>query len=218
MLFAAFVVLPVVMALGFVAAVTLTSGKQAGLVAGASALAWLGLTGGLAHAGLLAHFDPPRLPVFLVAIVGLLIWASRSAWGRALQGLPLGVLVGFQAFRVLVELGIHQAAMDGIAPVEMSWSGWNFDIVTGVTALLLAPFAHRLPTWALHAWNLGCLGLVLVVVGTGILSMPTPFQQILTTPSNTWIADFPFVWLPTVHVPLAWLGHLLLFQRLRSAS
>ena len=118
----------------------------------------------------------------------------------------------------MVELGIHEAGAQDIAPIEMSWSGWNFDIVSGVTALLLAPVAHRTPVWVLHAWNLLCLGLVMSVVTIAVLSMPTPFQLIATDPPNTWIATFPYVWLPTVHVTLAWLGHIVLFRKLRASG
>jgi hypothetical protein len=35
-------------------------------------------------------------------------------------------------------------------------------------------------------------------------------------PANTFIAQFPYIWLPTVLVPTAWAGHLLLFRRLQS--
>lgn len=215
MLFLTFQVLPVLMAVGFVVAVAVSSGTRNAVIAAVFSLVWLGGTALLAHNGVLADFDPPRLPLLLLVILAMLVWASRSGWGSGLQSLPLGLLVGFQGFRILVELGIHQAAVDGIAPVEMSWSGWNLDILTGVSAVLLAPFATRVPVWVLHVWNFACLGLLFVVVGTGILSMPTPFQQIVTDPPNTWIASFPYVWLPCVHVALAWLGHLLLFQRLR---
>jgi hypothetical protein len=215
MLFFVFCVLPVLMAFGFVIALGRTSGSAVAIRGGLLVALWLGATGGLAAAGVLDHFDPPRLPPLLFVIVGWLIWAWRSDWGDGLTRLPLKLLVGFQAFRIPVELGIHDAATRGVAPMEMSWSGWNYDIVTGVTALLIAPFVLRLPTWALHAWNAMGLALVLWVVVVGVVSMPTPFQLIETQTENTWIATFPFIWLPCVHVALAWLGHLLLFKRLR---
>lgn len=214
----AFQILPLVMAGLFVAAVSHTSGRRAGGIAAIATVAWLGLTGGLAAAGVLDHFEPPRLPVLLVVMVGFLIWASRSRWGRALRRLPLSVLIGFQAFRIVVELGIHEAASQGVAPMEMSWSGWNFDVLSGLSAVVVAPLATRLPTWTLKAWNLVAFGLVLSVVVVGILSMPTPFRVIATDPPNTWIATFPYVWLPTIHVTMAWLGHLVLFQRLRAGG
>ncbi len=180
------------------------------------AAAWAALTGGLAAAGLLAHFDPPRpLPLLLLALAGVVWFVRSDDWGGRLARLPLALIVGFQGFRILVEFVIHRAAMEGVAPVEMSWSGHNFDVLTGLTACALIPFAERLPAPVLHAWNVLGLALLGAVVGTGMLSMPGPFQQIATDPANVWIGHFPFIWLPTILVVVALIGHGVLFRRLR---
>ena len=214
LLFAGFVGLPILMAAVFLVAARRVRGNVIGLTV--MLVAWLGLSAGLAAGGHLAHFDPPRpLPLFLAGIAGVVVLA-RSPLGTRLAALPLGWLVGFQAFRIAVELLIHRAAMEGIAPKEMSWDGYNLDIVTGLTALALAPLADRLPRAALHAWNLLGLGLLLTVVGTAVVAMPTPFQQLATRPPNVWIAHFPFVWLPTVLVLVALTGHALLYRALFS--
>ncbi len=168
----------------------------------------------LAWSGALRDFSslPPAAPVLfasgfvLSALVGL-----TSASSSMLQ-LSLTFLVGFQSFRIIVELLIHQAVSDGIAPPQMTWSGLNFDIVTGVTALMIAPFAERLPRSALLAWNTLGLALLIWVVSVATLSFPTQFQFLL--PSNVWIAEFPYVWLPTIHVTAAFLMHIVLYRRL----
>jgi hypothetical protein len=180
------------------------------------AFGWMALTGVLAASGVLAHFDPPRmLPVLLLTIVGVVVLV-RSESGTKLTTLPLALIVGFQGFRILVEFGIHRAAIEGVAPMEMSWSGWNYDVVTGLSAVVLAPFADRVPRVVLHLWNGMGLALLAVVVGTGLLSMPSPFQQIETDPVNVWITHFPFVWLPTIMVAAALIGHGVLWRRLRA--
>ena len=79
---------------------------------------------------------------------------------------------------------------------------------------MLAPFAHRIPSGWLQGWNLASALVLVVTVGSAMLAMPTPFQQIHGEPPNVWIATFPFVWLPAVLVLCAWLGHLVLFRRL----
>ena len=151
-------------------------------------------------------------PVMFFLIVPALVAATLVGWKAYGYMLPLRWLVGFQAFRIFVELLIHQAVEEGVAPPQMTWDGMNFDILTGITAMLLFPFASRVPKWVLHGWNL--LGFLLLanVLVVAILSMPTPFQQI--EPDNTWIVHFPYVWLPTVHVLLAWMGHVTLLRRL----
>jgi len=102
-----------------------------------------------------------------------------------------------QSFRILVELLTHRAYKGG-------------------TALLLAPFASRLPPAVLAAWN--TMGLVLLawVVGVAVLSLPTPLQRLW--PDNVWVAHAPYVWLPTVLVPAALLGHIALFRQLGPPS
>jgi small-conductance mechanosensitive channel len=103
---------------------------------------------------------------------------------------------------------------EGVAPPALTWTGTNLDIVPGVSALLLDPFAHRMPRIWLQTWNIGSALMLLVTVVTALLAMPTPFQQIHGHPPNEWIADFPFVWLPAVLVLCAWSGHAVLFRRL----
>ncbi len=207
----AFIVLAVVMALAVGGAL----GSWRGMLA---AMVWLALTGGLASSGVLARFSavPPPMLLLLVSSLGLTLWLGLSSAGRALARLPLAVLIGAQAFRIAVELRIHWAVDEGIAPVQMTWTGLNFDILTGLTALVVAPLAARLPRPVLLVWNTLGLGLLLWVVGVAVLSMPTPLQRL--HPSNTWVAFFPFVWLPAVLVPCALVGHVALFRKLAGPS
>ncbi len=181
------------------------------LLAGA---AWLALTGGIAASGVLTDFSstPPRiLLLFLPTFVGT-IASGLTRPGERLARLPLTFLVGFQAFRIAVEFLIHRAATEGVAPPQMSWNGYNFDVLSGISALLLFSFVERLPRWLVLAWNLMALGLLAWVVGIAILSFPTTFQRL--KPDNVWVAHFPFVWLPTVAVAAALAGHVAVFRKL----
>jgi hypothetical protein len=215
LVWAGFLVLPLLMAASAVVAVWRTSGRTAGVRALLLAAAWLSLSAGLAVSGFLDHWAPPRVGVILVAILALLVWAARSTWGARLADLPIQLLVGFQAFRILVELLIHEAVTGGLAPASLTWTGFNLDIIPGVTALALAPVASRLPRMLLLAWNLGAAATLAVTVLTALGAAPTPFQFIHSNIPNTWITRFPFVWLPAVLVAVAFLGHVVLYRRLR---
>jgi len=48
------------------------------------------------------------------------------------------------------------------------------------------------------------------------LSAPTPWGILETDPPTTFIADWPYVWLPGFLVPLAWLLHAVSLRQLRS--
>lgn len=178
---------------------------------------WMVLAAIMAQAGILSRFErvPPPIGIFLVLGFAGTIALGRSRWVDRLVDLPWQILLGFHAFRILVEFLIHKATTIGLAPPQMSWHGYNFDIVTGLTALCLAPFAASLPRGLIMLWNALGLTLLAVVVGIAAVSFPTRFQ--LMKPDNSWVASFPYVWLPAILVMAALLGHIIILRKLRPA-
>lgn len=182
-------------------------------------LAWLTATAGIALSGILKDFStvPPRIaPVVLIAI-GTVIALAFSPLGTNLATqVSLTGLVGFQVFRLPLEGVLFLLHHEAVVPVQMTFAGLNFDLLSGLAALWLAWLAARgrLPTWGLLLWNLAAFGLLINIVLISILSMPTPLRMFENEPANTFIATIPFVWLPTFLVPMALGGHLLVFRRL----
>ncbi|MDG2332858.1 MAG: hypothetical protein P8Q97_01405 [Myxococcota bacterium] len=214
-LYGFFLALPLAVAGAIILAIARACGPQAGRRAALGAGAWLAFTGALGASEVLDVWAPPPVLLLFGAMLIFLAWAARRPWTEQLGTLPLQILVGFQGFRLLVELGLHAAVNQGIANPTMTWTGTNFDILPGVSALLLIPWVHRLDPRVLQAWNLTMAGILVVTVVTAILAAPTPLRQIFGDPANVFIASFPFIWLPTVLVTSAWLGHIVLFRRLR---
>lgn len=197
----------------------LTPGPRvAGLAAAAAFVAWFALTGGLAASGFLDKWAPPRLTLALGTVLAVLLWASRADWTARLENLPLSLLVGFQSFRIIVELLIHKAVVEGVAAPTHTWTATNLGIRPGATALLPTPFAQRIPREWLQTWNVSSALILAITVVTALLAMSTPFQQIDGNPPNEWVATLPFVWLPAVLVLCAWLGDVVLFRRLLRTS
>jgi hypothetical protein len=180
--------------------------------------AWLAASGGLAAAGLLefGRLPPPLMVLIIPALVGVFLLAWSRVGTRLAHGLPLWVLVGYQSFRIAVEFLLHRAHVEGLAPVQLTYLGRNFDVITGVSALLLAVWlmTGRQGRTVLLGWNVVGLALLANVFITALLSAPTPLQVFHEPPPNVWVAYFPFVWLPAVMVTAALLGHLLVFRRL----
>jgi hypothetical protein len=224
---AGFVILPLVVSAVFALAVALApggdgrraAGWQAGLAAAGTA-AWLGLTWLAAASGALRRFDavPPPFAVLVAAIAVLGVVIAWSPVGARLVRWPLALLVGVQAFRFPLELVMHRAYLEGIMPVQMSYSGRNFDILTGVGAAVLGVALARwpVPRWVVLAWNVGGLLLLVNVVTVAILSTPL-VRAFGDDRLNTFVTYPPFVWLPAVLVLAAWAGHLLIFRKLRDA-
>jgi hypothetical protein len=183
---------------------------------------WLALTAALALSGALRDFGarPPR--VFLViapAFLGTLLLGLSPWVGRAAKALPGAWIVAAQSFRVPVEAILWLLVAQRALPEIMTFTGRNWDVVTGLSAPLVAwlGFRHRRPArGAVLLWNLLGLALVTNVVTRGILSAPTPFRVFVTDPPNVIIADFPFVWLPCFVVPVAYFLHIVSLRQLGS--
>ena len=105
-------------------------------------------------------------------------------------------------------------------PVQMSYSGFNFDILSGLSAIVVAVLIVRRPTAlsAVRIWNVGGALLLVNILTIAVLSTPTPFRVFHNEPANEWIAHAPWVWLPSVFVVAAIIGHVVVFRRLRYES
>ncbi|HEV7590355.1 MAG TPA: hypothetical protein VGO40_19750 [Longimicrobium sp.] len=182
---------------------------------------WMAATFAAAASGRLSFATvPPTMAVVIVLSLALALRIGVSGTGgRIAAGVPLALLVGVQGFRLPLELLMHRAYAEGLMPVQMSYSGRNFDIVTGTTAILLAAALwlapQRVSPKLVLLWNvLGSL-LLLNVLTIAILSAPTPLRVFTNEPANVWITQAPFVWLPAVFVAAALAGHIVIFRRLR---
>jgi hypothetical protein len=226
-----FVVLPLLVAAGFVFAIALADhnlGEPPAtrrchvLVAGVAVLAWLLITLLVAAAGIFRRFDlvPPPFAVLPLAILALGIGIAFSPLGtRLVRGLPLWALVGSQVFRFPLELVMHQAYVEGVMPVQMSYSGRNYDIVTGITAGLLAWWlarGHRSRSLVM-AWNVLGVAMLVNIVTIAIVSTPI-FRWFGHDRLNTFVAEPPYVWLPAILVTAALLGHLLVWRKLAAGA
>jgi hypothetical protein len=185
---------------------------------GLGGVAWAAFGLLLAQSGVLGRFAsrPPPLLVFLVFGAVTTITLARSRFGeRLVRGLPLSALIASQAFRLPLELVLHRAAHEGTMPIEMSFSGYNFDIVSGASAVIVAlAFAYTgVRPWLAWLWNAIGVLLLLNVVGIAIAATPT-FHAFGPEHLNVWVTQPPFVLLPSVLVMTALFGHVLVFRKL----
>src|SRR4029453_17081835 len=103
---------------------------------GGATVAWMAATWLAAQSGILRLWGrtPPPFGVLLLAIVAVATLLAFRAVGRRLAlFVPLWLLVAVQGFRLPLELAMHAMYERGVMPVEMSFSGRNFDVGTGAT-------------------------------------------------------------------------------------
>ena len=226
-----FVVLPLLVAALFVLACD-RAGRRLGdtpavrrrrtVGAALGVLVWLLLTALAAQSGALRRFDafPPPFAGLLLALTALGVAVPCSPLGtRLVRGLPLSGLVGFQVFRFPLELLMHRAYVEGVMPVQMSYSGLNYDILTGISAGLLGAWLGwgRAPRGVVAAWNVLGFALLVNIVTVAVLSTPL-FRWFGDDRLNTFVTDPPFVWLPAVLVTAALMGHVLVWRKLGTAT
>ena len=188
----------------------------------ALAVLWLVFTALLGLSGFLGNFSamPPRLMLFLLLVLGTSTLFVFSRWGTLLcDGLSLSTLVAFQLFRLLPETLLFLAYKEGIAPIQMSFAGHNYDLYSALTAPVAAYLIKKgsKTQWAkVVAWSWNVMGVcfLLGILTIAVLSTPTPLRVYTNEPANTFVATFPYVWLPGVLVFLAFGGHVLLARKL----
>ncbi len=187
-------------------------------------VAWIALQGILSASDFYLKTDtmPPRLALAVVpAFVTIIYFLVTKKGQNFIDRLPLKDLTLIHICRVPVEIVLFWLFMNEQIPRSMTFEGRNFDILSGLTALPLALWAFKNSElkWNINIiWNFVCLMLVLNVVAIGILSAPTPFQQFAFNQPNIGVLKFPFVWLPSVIVPIVIFSHLIAIRQLLNAK
>jgi hypothetical protein len=185
---------------------------------------WLGVPAVVAGSGALGGLwdvmPPPGFAMMGALTLGTVLLAFSPAGGRLAAGVPMAGLVGFQFFRVPLEWVLHRLYSEHVIPVQMTYAGRNFDIVSGLSAAMVAFLlvAGRGGRALVLAWNLMGLALLANIVVIAVLSIPGPFRQFMNQPANRLPSMFPYVWLPTFLVQAALFGHLLVFRALASGK
>jgi hypothetical protein len=161
---------------------------------------------------------PPRLFLIIGPPLLLILLAFTTERGRTfVSTIDLKVYTYLHTIRIGVEIVLLWLFMQKLIPQSMTFEGRNFDILSGITAPLIAYFGfqtNKLNKRVLLGWNVICLILVLQVVITGVLSAPTVFQKFSFDQPNWAVLYFPFVWLPGIVVPIVIFGHLVAIRRL----
>lgn len=179
-------------------------------------LVWLAVTAAVPASGVLeAPGAPPRVMFFFaISNLAAVVFAFSRAGTRLVEGLPVAALVGFHAFRLPLELVLHQWYAEGVVPVQMTYASRNLDIVTGILGVVLAlQLWRRGPSRALvGVFNLVGFALLVNVATIAVLSSPVPFRAFHSGPTLLLAYHAPYAWIVPMCVAPALAGHLLLFR------
>lgn len=179
---------------------------------------WFGLVLEVGRLGWLSDFSafPPRFVIFFVVLIAVSFYLAFSKFGTAvLKQATFSNLVRFQAFRIMAEFVLYLAMKEGRAPVQMTFAGYNYDWMMGVSALGLGWYLRKNESKP-AIWIFTLLGLLsLIDIGfIAVTSMPVPFRIFMNEPSNVWVTTAPYILLPGVLVLAAFTTHLLTIRKL----
>lgn len=181
---------------------------------------WLAFTAVTAFRGNLLDFTstPPKIFIVVIPAALFVIYLCISTRvNRLLTVIPASWLVYIQSFRILMEFGLWLLFIKNIVPVQMTFEGLNYDILIGLSAPLVAYYSLTVNKWpkiVAVLWNFAGFLLVTNIFIIALLSTPSPFRQFFNEPSNTVVAYFPFVWIPALIVPFAYLMHVLSIKQI----
>lgn len=156
------------------------------------------------------------MPIIAIPLITVIIITFSKTFKEIIIHIPQQNLIRLQSFRIFVEVLLWALFIANIAPVQMTFEGRNFDVLSGISALIIAYLIAKnsISKTVLVIWNYACLGLLINIVGVALLSMPTPFQVFMNKPVNTVVTQFPISLLPGLLVPLAYALHFFSLRKL----
>ncbi|SNY94971.1 hypothetical protein [Flagellimonas pacifica] len=155
---------------------------------------------------------PPRIPLFMVfpvfLFIALLLFRNRNR--NIIVAIPIALPIAVQSFRAVIEVLFYFTFSSGVLPIQVTFEGANYDVLIGLSAIVIAIYANRPNASAkvLVVWNI--IGILVVLFAAFIFITSFYFPAIW---GNTGIPiafnQFPYLLLPTFLMPFAVFLHVL---------
>jgi hypothetical protein len=157
---------------------------------------------------------PPRIPILLVApaFAFIIYFFTSGRFNHIIEATPIEWTIYIQTFRISVEVLLWGLFLSDIFPEAATFEGYNFDILIGLTAPLVAYLGFkkgRLSPALIILWN--CMGLLTLTIVVFILMSKVYFPMSLRV-KNEFLVDgpgnFPYTFLVGFFMPLAVFMHI----------
>lgn len=193
------------------------TGKRTLLIVFSALAVWMLLQALIAGTGFYRNFASPFPRMFWAVTPAILTVVYFGIIRNNLQHFHLRKLTLIHLVRIPVELLLLSLYYDKEVPIEMTFEGRNFDIVAGLTAIIVSHcwfYNSKTGLKFLFVWNFVALALLFHIVITAVLSLPTSFQVFGQAQPNLAVTHFPFVWLPAVIVPIVLFAHIISIRKI----
>ncbi|MEL7146171.1 MAG: hypothetical protein AAFO69_07370 [Bacteroidota bacterium] len=172
------------------------------------------ITALLSFSGFLAKTDamPPRLPIILMLeTVCLVALFFRKQARDFINRIPITTLTHIHIIRVPVEMVLWWLYKEQVIDPLLTFEGSNYDIIIGISAPFAGLFLVGMRSksrFGAIVWNIAGIVLLVNIVYMATACSPYPFQSLCFEIPNTFVFEFPYVWLPTFVVPTVMFCHI----------
>lgn len=184
-------------------------------IVGIGMIAWMGYTYLLAKSGFLQDFSlPPRFPLLLVlpAFIFIAVVFYTHHKSTVLEAIPPSWLVYYQTFRIAIELLFLASVGAGLLHPEVTFEGYNYDLLFGISAPLIGFVVFNKRWFAQKValcWNYLGLGVIAIII---FLFVSTTFFPSIwgstTSLAPLALTHFPFILVASFLMPSAVFMHV----------
>ncbi len=169
----------------------------------------------ISWSGILKDFGlPPRFPILLIlpAFVFIGITMVRNKESKIFDVVPTSWTIYYQSFRIVIESLFVATVAQGILHPEVTFQGYNYDIVFAGSALLVGWLAYginRIPERVVLYWNYLGLAVIAVIIFLFTTTIYVPqFWGKEEVWANPAFGTFPYTLVPAFLMPSAVMVHI----------
>ena len=191
----------------------------------ASLVSWQLFIGITASLDLVKSLEfPPRFAILYIApsFIFTALFLSKNKNKKWIKAIPEHWIVYFQSFRILVETLFVFSVTKGILHYHVTIEGYNYDMIYGVTALIIAFLVYTksiLPKKVVLYWNYLGLAVLNSVIFLFMSTTYAPFLYGSETPLLPIEAlTYPYVLIAGFLMPTAMFLHFLSIVQLKKTN
>lgn len=161
----------------------------------------------------------PKFGVLLLFPTILILFGVFSKRGKEFyQNKRLSISPLIHTIRIPMEFILYSFYLKGLLSKEMTFEGYNFDILAGITALLMFIFFRDFKKYSklLLVWNYFGLLLIFTILFMGVTSNEVTYRFFGYSQPNIAVTLMPYILLPSVIVPIVIYNHITDIKLLRN--
>lgn len=156
---------------------------------------------------------PPRFVLLVLGpLIILFVYFYRKFRGRpVVRCVPKFWPVLLQSFRIFVEIIIYYTVLEGVLPEAASFLGYNYDIVVGMLAPLMAygVYQQKVSRRLMRVWNIWGILMIFFVALIVVTSLFFPGIWGASRPLvSLQFIEWPYFLLPGILAPLGIFLHV----------